>query len=180
MAEEFKILESNELLRGKQFGVVRDKIQAPDGSVLQRDSVTHPGAAVFLPVTQLGTFLLVRQYRHAVRRMLLECPAGTLNSGEDPLTCAQREIREEVGVAASEWVALGTILPAPGFCNEVQHLFVARGLRPEKAKPDDDEFISVEELSVAALRTAIQSGDVCDGKSLALLMRASILGILKL
>lgn len=180
MESNFSIIESTVAFQGKQFDIVRDRLRLPTGVEVQRDCVVHPGAAVFLPITAAGTFLLVRQYRHAVRRSLLECPAGTLKNKEAPLDCAAREIREEVGVAASNWVSLGSILPAPGFCSEIQHLYIARDLHDERAAADEDEFIDVVELNAAKLREAITAGELCDGKSLALLFRASLLGHLLL
>src|SRR5690606_29093338 len=123
MEQPVRVLGSSVLHKGKVFHVVREKLQLPDGGLVERDIGVHPGAAVFIPQLPSGEMLLVRQYRHPLGKMLLEFPAGTLNQGEDPLACAKREVREEVGYEASEWMDLGTLYPAPGFCNEVQYAY---------------------------------------------------------
>jgi ADP-ribose pyrophosphatase len=104
----------------------------------------------------------------------LELPAGTLEKGEEPGVCAERELMEEIGKAPGELISLGTLFPAPGFCNEIQHLFCARNLRDQKATPDEDEFITTVELSRREIEESIRSGRLNDAKSLALIFRAMI------
>jgi ADP-ribose pyrophosphatase len=143
----------------------------------KRYAVRHPGAVVFLPITAAGSMLLVRQHRMPLGRELLEAPAGTLEIGEEPLGCAQREIQEEVGMQAERWESLGTLYPAPGFCDEVQHLFVARELTPSHLPADDDEEITVVEMMQPEVLTAIRTGEICDGKTLAIILKAQLLGL---
>ena len=125
-----------------------------------------------LPITASGSVVFVDQYRHSIRRNILELPAGTLEKGEDPSVCAARELMEEIGKAPGELISLGTLFPAPGFCNEVQYLFCARDLRDQKATPDEDEFITTLELSRHEIEESIRSGKLNDAKSVALVFRA--------
>jgi ADP-ribose pyrophosphatase len=171
VAEEGKIADALTVYEGRSFSVKQREVKTASGRIVRRDTVMHPGAAVFLPITAKGNFLFVKQYRHSIGHEILECPAGSLNSGESPLACAQREICEEVGVAAADWEDLGTIYPAPGFCNEVQYLYLARQLTPAAAACDEDEIIEVVELNPLQLLSAIETKTICDGKSLALLLR---------
>jgi ADP-ribose pyrophosphatase len=105
-------------------------------------------------------------------------PAGTLEVGEEPLVCARREIREEIGYDAREIIPLGILHPAPGFCDEVQHLFVAKGLFESPATKDLDEVIEVQPMSYAEVEKAIQVGTITDAKTIATLFRARLFNYL--
>ena len=172
-----KVVDSEILYKGK-LTAVRDTVEYPDGRRHRYETIEHPGAVVILPITAAGTVVFVEQYRHSIRRDFLELPAGTLEKGEVPAACAERELMEEIGQAPGELISLGTLYPAPGFCNEIQHLFCARNLRDQKATPDDDEFITVVELSTRQVEDSIQSGRLNDAKSLALILRARLAKLL--
>ena len=171
-----KILHTEVLYQGKLRGV-RDTIQNDAGKTFVHETIEHPGAVVVLPILDDGRIVCISQYRHSIRRDFLELPAGTLEKGEDPATCAGREIQEEIGIAAKEIVSLGTIYPAPGFCNEVQHLFLARGLYDSPAQPDEDEQISPICMTPREVEEAIVSGAFSDAKSIALFTRARLRGL---
>lgn len=172
-----KVVESELLYKGK-LKAVRDTVEYPDGRRHRHETIEHPGAIVVLPITDAGTILFVEQYRHSIRQSLLELPAGTLEAGEDPAVCAERELMEEIGMAPGALLPLGTLYPAPGFCNEVQHLFCAKNLREQKAAPDEDEFITVVELSLREVEVAVRTGRLSDAKSLALILRAKVAALL--
>ena len=178
MEKEYKLLDSKLLCQGKTIKVVREELELYDSRRVVRDIVRHPGAAVFIPITADGKILMVSQYRHAVTQRLLEMPAGTINSEEAPLACAKREIMEEVGFSASEWIDLGILLPCPGFCDEIQYCYLARNLSPNKLSADDDEDIEVVELSVAEVEARIISNQIRDAKSIAIFSRAKLQGLL--
>ena len=146
--------------------------------MVKRLVIRHPGAVVFIPQEKDGTLLLVRQTRHAIGGQLLEFPAGTLEPEEAPLLCAQRELAEEVGRKAQEWIALGDLYPAPGFCSEKQHLYLARDLTAAQAPLDEDEDIEVVPMSVAEVEQGITQGLLKDAKSLAVFLRARLAGLL--
>jgi len=167
------VVRSEVLYQGK-LKAVRDTLEYPDGRCHPHETIEHPGAVVILPLTANGSVVFVEQYRHSIRQSILELPAGTLEKGEDPSVCAARELMEEIGKAPGELVSLGTLFPAPGFCNEIQYIFCARSLRDQKATPDEDEFITTVELSRREIEAAIRSGRLNDAKSLALIFRAMI------
>ena len=158
--------------RGRKFSFVEEEYQLDDGRIQTFDKVEHPGAVVILPVSNDGNVVLLRQYRQALRKEILELPAGTLEPGEDPLFCAKRELAEEIGSAARSWLDLGTLYPAPGFCDELQYCYLARDLSPESADKDADEVLEPVFYSVAEVETAIRNNTFCDAKSLALFARA--------
>jgi ADP-ribose pyrophosphatase len=172
-----RIVDSEVLYQGR-LKAVRDTVEYPDGRRHRHETIEHPGAVVILPITESGMVVFVDQYRHSIRQHILELPAGTLEKGEDPSVCAARELMEEIGKAPGELISLGILYPAPGFCNEVQHLFCARDLREEKATPDDDEYITTVELSRQEIEDSIRSGRLNDGKSLAVVLRAMVANLL--
>lgn len=161
---------------GKKISVQIEEIAVAGGSYTHQETVLHPGAVVILPIGEEGSLYFVSQYRHSVRRHVLELPAGTLNPNEDPAACARRELQEELSLAASTWHELGTLLPAPGFCNEVQFIFVARDLSSAPGIPDADEVLTTQRLSPREVKEAIASFELLDGKSLATILRAVIAG----
>ena len=169
-----EIVATEELFKGK-LRAVRETIRDDDGREYRFELVHHPGAVVILPVLDDGTLVLIHQYRHALRTSIFELPAGTLEAGEEPIICARREIREEIGYDAREIIPLGILHPAPGFCDEVQHLFLAKGLFESSAPKDVDEVIEVRPMSCAEVEEGIRSGTITDGKTLATLLRAKLL-----
>lgn len=179
MGTGLKVVGSQVLCKGPKFYVVREKLELPGGKgVKDRDIVVHPGAAVFIPQQADGRLLLTKQYRYSLQKEILEFPAGTLDFSEAPLDCAKREIQEEVGMRAEEWIPLGTVWPSPGICNEVQHFYVARGLTPSRLEGDEDEQIEVISMSVPEVESAIANGSISDGKSMALFLKAKLAGII--
>ncbi len=138
------------------------------GRVSQREIIRHPGAVVVLAQRPDQTFVFVRQYRKAIETLLLETVAGTLEAGEEPADCARRELQEESGYIAEHMVALGSIVPAPGYSSEKLHVFYARtGLQAGAMNPDDDERIEVVHLTRAEVEHAIDQGELWDAKTLA-------------
>ena len=173
-----KVLSSEKVLETRVFDLMKDQIELPSGKSTSRFTIVHPGAAVFIPRLGPDRFLVIRQYRHALRREILEFPAGTLEKGEEPLDCAKREICEEVGYAASKWTALGYVWTFPGFGNEILHAFLADDLSPNKAAADDDEMIEVVEMRKVQIEQAIVKNDLADAKSISAWCRAGLLGLL--
>jgi ADP-ribose pyrophosphatase len=172
-----RVLSSEVLYEGK-LRAVRDVIETSDGKLVRHETIEHPGAVVVLPILADGKFVFVEQYRHSIREVLLELPAGTLEKGEEPSVCALRELTEEIGMTSDDLVSLGELLPAPGFCNERQYLFCGRSLRPERGIPDEDESIVTVQLSKDEALDAVRTGRLRDAKSIALLMRALLQGYL--
>lgn len=170
-----KVISSEVLYQGRLRGV-RELIENDRGERYFHETIVHPGAVVVLPITASGEIVCVSQYRCSIGATMLELPAGTLEKGELPLACAQREIQEEIGFGSCTMVSLGTLFPAPGFCSEVQHLFVARDLYPQSAEQDEDEEISVVTLTVLEFERGVASGAISDAKTIALFFRARLAG----
>ncbi len=160
------------LFTGRVFDVVREEIELASGLRQDLAIVRHPGAVGVVAMQPDGQVLLVRQYRHAVGRELLEIPAGRLEPGEEPRKAALRELEEETGYRAQSLEPLGSFFPAPGFCSEELHLFLARDLGwagPERAAHDADEELATVQLP---LREALERCSV-DAKSWIGLSRAA-------
>jgi len=144
----------------------------PNGGSATIEVVRHPGAAAVVPLTARGTVLLIRQFRHAAGGFIVEVPAGKLDDGEIPETCARRELQEEAGVLAGELVRLGSILTTPGFTDEVIHLFLARELSPAVQALEADEVLTVEEVDWARAVKMCVDGELRDAKSICAILLA--------
>lgn len=167
-------LESTRLYDGKIVTLLRDRVKLPNGKEAVREVVRHPGGVIILPLDREGNVHMVRQFRYAVGRSLLEIPAGKLEYGEDPFSAAQRELSEEIGAQAACWTPLGSLLPTPGFCDEVQHLYLARELSFGRTHPDEDEFLEQVTMPFEQAFTMAADGRLQDSKTVAALLRASL------
>jgi ADP-ribose pyrophosphatase len=143
-----------------------DTVQLPNGVTIDLETIRHPGAAAVVPVKDDGTVVMIRQFRHAAGGFIYEIPAGKLDPGEDPLNCASRELEEEVGYRASSFELLSSIFTAPGFADEVIHIYKATGLTKGRQQLDRDEVLEVVEMSLAQAITRIQDGTIRDGKTI--------------
>ncbi len=170
-----KLVDSKLLYDGRIIKLRRDTVTLPDGGSSTREVVEHPGAVAIVPVTADGRVVLVRQYRHAVGALTLEIPAGTLAPGEEPLSCAYRELEEETGYTAGSLQYLSSVYTTPGFTNEKIHLYVAGQLSEAKQSTDDDEFINVEIYTSEQIRSFINTGAICDAKSMLALLLSGVL-----
>lgn len=160
--------------RGRVFDLAVDNITLENGVTMDMEVVRHPGAAAIVALTDRGGVLLIRQFRYAVGHTIWEIPAGTVNPGESPLICAQRELEEETGVAARAWTALGEISPLPAYSDEVIHLFLARQLTAGDQALDEDELLEVREVAFEAALAMVAHHEIRDAKTIAgLLMTAS-------
>jgi ADP-ribose pyrophosphatase len=151
---------------GKLFKVVREKVRLANGNERPREIVVHPGAVALVAVDGDGRILMVRQYRRAADRVLLEIPAGTREPNEDAKACALRELQEETGYKAANIERLAGFYSAPGFCTEWLECFLLTDLSESPGQADDDENIELERLTAGEAVAAIQRGDVCDAKSI--------------
>jgi ADP-ribose pyrophosphatase len=138
----------------------------PDGRVVRREIVEHPGAVVILPLLENGRVVMIRNQRYAIGRELLELPAGTLERGEDPRECAFRELIEETGYEAATMEPLTQFWTMPGVCTERMHAFVARGLRHVGQRLEETEQITVELMPMERVVSLIGGGGIDDGKSI--------------
>ena len=168
-------------LRTKKFNFEINRIELPNGHEDEYGQIIFPHAALAVPITKENKVILLRQYRFAVSRYLLEFPAGTLEIGETPINSIKREIQEESGYKAEKWNELGALVNAPGYSDEVIHLFLARDLSKlkNKVKGDLDEDIEVLLMEPQNLDNLISSGnEILDAKTVTAWFRAKqFLGI---
>ena len=166
-------ISSREIYDGRIIKVRVDDILMRNGGRSTREVVEHANAVVIVPVDAEGNVLLVRQYRYAAGRSLLEAPAGIIEDGESPDDCAQRELAEEIGFASRNLRALGDFWSSPGFCSEFMYAYLAKDLVPYRLQADDDEDIQVERLPLSRIPQLIRLGEIQDAKSIAVLLMAT-------
>ena len=173
-------LVSSEVLRHSRILEFRvDTVELPDGSRSTRDVAGHPGGVAIVALDADGRVLMVRQWRHAIGRALLEIPAGTLDrhadgSVEDHAGAAARELEEETGFRAATWRYLGGFYTAPGFTSELLHLYLATDLSPAhegRLGPDDDERLELEALPLRDAVALADRGEIADAKSIVGVLR---------
>ena len=168
-----EVVKSELLYAGHTVRLFREEVALPNGNATQLEIVRHPGASAVVPFVARDTVLLIRQYRYALRDTIYEVPAGKLDPGEDPETCAKRELEEEAGRRAGRLARLGAIWPSPGFCDETIHLFAAFDLEAVPPRRADDEVIEVVETPLARALELVYDGALMDAKSaMALLLAA--------
>jgi ADP-ribose pyrophosphatase len=171
LTETARVISSEVVYKGPVFRVTKDKIVEPNGMKGVKDVIRHNGSAVILAVDNSKSkkdpwIVIERQYRHAARQFLWELPAGTLDPGEDPLVGAQRELEEETGYRAKKWKPLVKYFASPGFLGEAMNVFLAEGLVPGHARPEEDEDIEFRLVKLSEIMKMIRKGVILDGKTL--------------
>jgi ADP-ribose pyrophosphatase len=151
---------------GKVVTLNIDTVTLPNGATVDLETIRHPGAAAVVPVKDDDTVVLIRQFRHAAGGYIYEIPAGKLHPGEDPLHCASRELEEEVGYRASSFELLSSIFTAPGFADEVIHVYKATGLTKGRQQLDHDEVLDVIEMPLSDAVRKIEDGTIRDAKTI--------------
>ncbi|CAB1061939.1 ADP-ribose pyrophosphatase (EC [Olavius sp. associated proteobacterium Delta 1] len=148
--------------QGTLFSFVSEDVTLPNGSRTELAMVRHPGSTAVVPMFDDNTVLMERQYRHAVQDYLLEIPAGTMEPGELPLNCARRELEEETGYAAEEFIELSQVLILPAYSNEKIYLYLARDLALTRQNLDKDEIIEVVKYPISDTMKMIDDGKITD------------------
>ncbi len=161
-----RVVASVRLHEGRILNLREDIVELANGRRAVREVVEHEEVVAIVPVDAAGQVLLVRQYRLAAGRSLLEVPAGGIEAGEGAEDAAQRELREETGQRADRLQRLGGFYVSPGYCTEYVHLFLASGLSASAAEADPDEQIVVERLTVGEALALVESGQIEDAKSI--------------
>ena len=170
-----KKLARQDIYTGRVVKLHVDTVELPDGGTSLREIVDHPGGVAILALDGQNRVSVVRQYRYAFERVMLEIPAGKREKGEEPFVTAQRELKEEVGATAREWVDLGKLIPSPGCYGETLYLYLARGLDFGEVDPDEDEFLETERMPFDALLALCMSGEVQDAKTVAAVLKVKVL-----
>jgi len=143
-----------------------DTVTLPNGLTVDLEVVRHPGAAAVVPLKDDGTVVLIRQFRHAAGGFIYEIPAGKLSPGEEPVACAARELEEEIGYRAGSFELLSSIFTAPGFTDEVIHVYKATGLTKGLQHLERDEVLEIIEMPLSEAIAMIQSGAIRDAKTM--------------
>jgi len=160
-------LSTTRVFTGKVFDIDRDTVRMANGREVTVDIVRHPRSVVLLPVPEPGHIVLVRQFRYAVKKLLWELPAGSVDDGEQPEDAARRECHEEIGKVPDTVVRLASFLPTPGYCDEEMVFFRLSGLNvpSEAAAVDEDEDIEAREFALADAREMVRRGEIVDMKT---------------
>ena len=165
--------QAREVYKGRVVHLFIHRVTLPNGHVTTLEVIRHPGASAVVPFVSSDEVLLVRQYRHATGGYLLEVPAGKLDRGEAPESCALRETEEETGHRPGRLEKLGSIFTTPGFTDEMIHLYAAYDLAPGKMQPESDEVLSEVRLTFVDALARVERGEITDAKSVSALLLAA-------
>lgn len=151
---------------GRFLDVRRDTVALPDGHHVTREYIVHPGAVMVVPIVDDGRLVMERQFRHPMGRVMLEFPAGKIDAGEPPFTCAVRELAEETGYRAREWARAGVLHNAIAYSTEGIEIWFARGLEHGAPRLDAEEFLETVLHSEAEIDAMCADGRITDAKTL--------------
>jgi ADP-ribose pyrophosphatase len=167
-----KTINSKELFRGLFMQVMHDTVELPDGKIASREYIKHNGAVAIIAITDDNHIVIERQYRHPVGQIMLELPAGKLDKGEEnnPIEAAKRELLEETGYTATNWIELTTCLPCIGYSSEKITYFLATGLVAGTPKLDEGEFVETFTIPFSEFLNMAYNGEITDSKTLAGIM----------
>jgi ADP-ribose pyrophosphatase len=159
-------LESALAYQGDFIQVYKDSVRLPDGTTSSREYIKHPGAVAILAILDNDNLVMERQFRYAPRQEFVELPAGKIDHGEDALLTAQRELLEETGYVAREWIHLNTTWPCIGYADERMEYYLARGLTHQGSQLDEGEFLEVFELPLSEAINWIRLGKINESKTI--------------
>lgn len=162
---EEKTISSQEIFDGRVFRVTKDMALLENGSEAVREVVHHSGGVTVIPITDNNEIIMVRQYRYAADKILLEIPAGKLEKDESHYDAGKRELLEETGCTCSEYKYLGELLPTPAYVTEVIHMYMAGGLEYSEQNLDEDEFLDVVKIPMEKAVEMVLSGEIKDSKT---------------
>lgn len=165
-----KLIESNPIFSGKFMKILSDKVKLPDDKEGVREYIKHPGGVAIIAITADGQIILEHQYRHPVKQIMLEIPAGKIDNPKDTLREGQRELKEETGYTSNNWINLGTCYPSIGYSSEEIIYYLALDCKKGKNCLDDGEFIETITMDIDECLNMAYSGKITDGKTLSGLM----------
>lgn len=159
-------MKSENIYQGRVICLNKEQVLLPNGQQTTHDIVRHPGGVVIAALDPKLNICMIRQYRHTAGDWIWEVPAGTLSPGEDTLAAAKRELEEEAGLTAGNWEKISSFYTAPGFCDEVLHLYFARDLGFVEQRLDHDECIEVHWIALNQALNWLNDGTIKDGKTM--------------
>lgn len=169
-AFEEKTISRKEIFKGQVIDVVLDEVRLPNGKIGTRELVFHPGAVAVIPITADNKMIMVKQYRKALEKVLLEIPAGKIEPDEQdqPKETAERELEEETGYRANVFTFVTSMYVSPGFSDELLHIYYAQELEkiPNPRPQDDDEVLELYEVTLDEAKAELASGLICDAKTI--------------
>ncbi|MBA5850601.1 NUDIX hydrolase [Clostridium sp. cel8] len=164
---EEKTIDKKLIYKGKIIELNMHSVLLPDGKKSKREIVNHPGGVAILTYKDEDTLIFVEQFRKPFEKMLLEIPAGKIESGEEPEVCGMRELEEETGYKAKSFKYLGKVVTSPGFCDEVIYIYEAKDLfKGRDDIADEGEFINLKEIKIDKAKEMIKSGEIVDAKTI--------------
>ena len=169
-----KMLSSETVFDGVLLHVVRDRVELPNGNESGRELIRHVGAVGVIPVTDDKKVIVERQFRYPIGKVITEIPAGKVDGPEeDRLEACKRELREETGITAREWICIGDYYPTPAYSDERITLYLARGLEEGERNLDEDEFLNVSAVPLEELVEEVMAGEIADGKTQTAILKAA-------
>jgi ADP-ribose diphosphatase len=169
--------KANLMYSCKVFDVWEEEVLLPTGKNIKQSWINHKPTIAVVPLNNKKEILLIKQYRLAVNKHLLEIPAGSLDGEHElPVDCAQRELAEETGFSAASMIKLYEGYLLPGYCNEYMYFFLAQNLTYAPLTPDEDEFIEVIPVKLSETQTMLKKGEIIDTKTaLGIILAANFL-----
>lgn len=170
-------ISSQQVYNGRAISVRVDTVEMPDGRTTTREIVNHNDGVAVVVLDEKNNAIMVRQFRKAVEKKLLEIPAGGIDAGEQPVDCVRRELQEEIGMVPNKIEKLGGFYLGPGYCTEYLYLYLATDLAPSRLTAEDTDQIEVVKVPLSQISHFIASGEIVDCKSIAGLLRVITLGL---
>lgn len=171
-----KTLKEEYIFKGRIINLRCDEVELPDGNKSRREVVEHKGGVCVLPLTENDEIIFVRQFRYPYKEELLEIPAGKRDTADEvPLECGKRELKEEVGATANEYISLGELYPSPGYVGEIIYMYLARGLTFGDVCRDEDEFLNVEKIPFGKALDMVMNGEIKDAKTQAAILKTAVM-----
>lgn len=167
-----KQTDSELVFKGSVLEVYNDTALLENGKTAKRDVIRHPGGVCVVALTEEKEIFMVKQFRYPMQRVMTEIPAGKLEWGENHFECGKRELREEAGMNADEFIYLGCLAPTPAYDTEIIHIYLARGLHAAEQELDDDEFLDVEKISLEKAVEMVMNNEITDAKTQLAILKA--------
>lgn len=168
---EEKTLEKSYIYNGKILNLRKDTVLLPNGHKSVREVVEHCGGVCVVAIDDNKNCYMVEQFRYPYKTVILEAPAGKIDKDEDPLECGKRELKEETGLIANNYISLGSIYPSTGYTDEIIYLYLAKDLKQKKQSPDEDEFLNVKKIPFDTIFNMIMNNEISDAKTVAAILK---------